>query len=108
MILLLLWCVPLNLWHGSRMRALAHSQVQKLTRACLKYIEASGTIAVGGVDGDIALPMNLSHLIEDHCISQLCSVEKGGALTHKHFQMMVKGNLSSLLLLNKKIKVCLG
>lgn len=79
--ILLLWCVPLNLWHGSILRALVHSQAQKLTRACLKYIEASGTIMVGGVDVDLALNMNLRHLIEDHCIARLCYVEKGGALT---------------------------
>ena len=79
--ILLLWCVPLNMWHGSILRAFAHSQAQKLTRACLKYIEASGMIMVGGVDVDLALNMNLRHLIEDHCIAQLCYVEKGGALT---------------------------
>lgn len=34
-------------------------------------------------------------------------MERGGTLTHKHFQMVMKGNFSSLLMLNKKIKVCL-
>jgi hypothetical protein len=34
-------------------------------------------------------------------------VERGGALTHKHFQMVMKGNFSSLLMLNKNIKVYL-
>lgn len=63
---------------------------------------------MGGVDVDIVLLMNLRRLIEDHCIARLCFVERGGALTHKHFQMMVKGNFSSLLVLNKQIKVCLG
>ena len=33
----------------------------------------------------------------------LCSVDHGGVLLmHKHFQMMVKGNFSSLPVLNKK------
>lgn len=34
--------------------------------------------------------------------------ERGGALIHKHFQMVVKGNFSSVPVLNKKIKVALG
>lgn len=35
-------------------------------------------------------------------------MEKGGALMHTHFQMVVKRNFSSLPVLNKNIKVCLG
>lgn len=47
--------------------------------------------------------------MNNECIAGVCSVEKGGgALTHKHFQMMMKGNFTSLAVLNKKIKVCLG
>ena len=38
----------------------------------------------------------------------LCYVERGGALMHKHFQMVFKGNFSGLSVLNKKMKVCLG
>lgn len=29
--------------------------------------------------------------IEDECIANLCSIEQGEALTHKHLQMVVKG-----------------
>lgn len=32
----------------------------------------------------------------------------GGALIHKHFQMMVKGNFASPLVLNKITNVCVG
>jgi hypothetical protein len=35
-------------------------------------------------------------------------VVRGGALTHKHFQMMMKENFSSLPVLNKTITFCLG
>ena len=35
-------------------------------------------------------------------------MERCGALMHKHFQVVVKRNFSSLLVLNKKIKVCLA
>lgn len=38
----------------------------------------------------------------------LYSIEQGGALTHKHFQVMVKGNFSSFPVLSKKIELCLG
>ena len=41
-------------------------------------------------------------------MASLYSIEHNNALTHKHFQMTVKGNFSSLLVLNKKIKVCLS
>lgn len=34
--------------------------------------------------------------------------ERGGALTHMHFQMVAKGDFNSLPMLNKKIKVALG
>ena len=41
-------------------------------------------------------------------MASLCSMERGCASMHKHFQMVLKRNSSSLLVLNKKIKVCLG
>ena len=91
-----------------RMQTLVHSQGQERTHVCLKYIKALVTIVMGGVDVDVGLLVNLRRFIEDHCFAGLCSVERGGALTHKHFQMMVKGNFTSLLVLNKKTKVCLG
>lgn len=65
-------------------------------------------IAMGGMDVDIGLLVNLTKFIEDECIARLCSMGRGGALTHKHFQMVLKGNFTSLPMLNKKIKICLG
>jgi hypothetical protein len=49
--------------------------------------------------------------IEEDCVAGLCSVDKGDALMHNHFQMVMKGNFSSRILLirrRKKTKVCLG
>jgi hypothetical protein len=43
-----------------------------------------------------------------HCGVVLCEKGGGVALTQKRFQMAVKGDFSNLLVLNKKIKVCLG
>lgn len=64
---------------------------QEQTRACSKYIKASATIVVGGMDVDVVLLVNLRRFIEEHYIASLCFVERGGALTHKHFQLVVKG-----------------
>ena len=74
-----------------RIIALAFSQGQERTRAFLKYIEASVAIDVGGIHVDIVLLVNLRRFIEEHCIAGLSSMERGGALTHKHFQMMAGG-----------------
>lgn len=62
---------------------------------------------MGSVDIDVRLA-NLKKFIEENCIAGLCLVERGGALTHKHFQMVMNGNFSSLPVSNKTIKVCLG
>lgn len=72
-----------------RMKVAAHAQAQEGARVALKYFEALVTIVVGGVDIDIML-VNLRRFIEEHCIVRLCSIEREGALTHKHFQMVLK------------------
>lgn len=46
--------------------------------------------------------VSLGRFVEGHCIVGLCFVERGGALTHKHFQMVVKGNFTNLQVLNMK------
>ena len=91
-----------------RVQALAHSQVQERTHSSPKYFKASVIIAVGGMDVDVGFLVNLRRFIEEECMIALCSVEQGGVLTDKHFQMMVvKGDFSSLPVLNKRIEVCL-
>lgn len=67
------------------MSALAHSQRQQKTRVCLNYIEASLTIAMERMDVDIGLLVNLRRFIDKHSIVGLCSVERGGVLTHNLF-----------------------
>lgn len=62
------------------------------------------TIVMGGTDIGIALLVKLRKFIKEEYIV-LC--REGGPLTHKHFQMVVDGNFTSLLVLNKQIKVCL-
>ena len=63
---------------------------------------------MGEMDVDIATLVKLKRFIEEQCNVGLWSIERVGALTHKHFQMVVKGDLASLLVLNKITKVCLG
>ena len=60
------------------------------------------------MDVDIRIFLLILGVLRRNAFPGLCLLERGGALTHKHFQMMVKENFSSLLVLNKKIKVCLG
>ena len=62
-------------------------QAQK--QSSFKYFEASFMIVVDGANIDIALLVNLRKFIEDKCMVGLCCVERDGALTHKHFQMVV-------------------
>ena len=58
---------------------------------------------------DVGHLVNLRRFVEEHSIVGLCSVERGGALTHKHFQIMVvKRNSTSLPMFKKKFKACLG
>ena len=57
-------------------------------------------IAVGGTHVCIRLLVNLRKFIEGQCIVGFCSSERGGALMHKHFQMVMKGNFTSPPVLN--------
>ena len=88
--------VFLSLEMAQSMTVAARAQVHERTRGALKYFEASITIVVGGVDINMELLDSLRRFIEDHCIVGFCVVERGGALTHKHFQMTVKGNINKL------------
>jgi hypothetical protein len=57
------------------------------------------TVAVGGMGIDIALLVRLREFVEEECMVGLCFVERGGALTHEQFQMVVEGDFSSLSVL---------
>jgi hypothetical protein len=64
-------------------------------------------VEVGNMDIDNIFLVKLKKFIEEECMAGLCFVEHGGAFTHKYFQRNLKGNFSSLIVLKKKIKVCL-
>lgn len=93
---------------SQRMRVQVRAQGHEHACVALKYFKASITIFVGDVDIDIRLLVNLRSFIKEYCKAGLCSIERGDVLTHKHFQMVIKGNLSSLPILIKKIKVAFG
>lgn len=44
---------------------------------------------VEGMDSGIALLVSLRKFLEEECRADMYSMEHSGALTHKHFQMMV-------------------
>lgn len=75
---------------------LARLQGREQTLSSFKYLKASVTIVMGGIDIDIALPMKLRKFIEENWMAWFCSVEQGGAWTHKHFEIVVRGTFSSL------------
>lgn len=79
----------------------SHACTHTVASSRANSFEASRTTAVGGIDIDIRCLVNLRKFIEEECMAGLCYVEQGGALTHKHFQVVVKGNFSSLSILNK-------
>ena len=63
------------------------------TWSSLKYFEVLVKIMVGGMDVDVGLIVN-----SRHCVSWM----------HMRFQMVMKGNFSSLLKLDFETRVCLG
>lgn len=67
------------------MQATSRALAQKHTRAFLKSFEVIINIVVRG-DIDIQILVNLRRFIKDDCVARLCTVERGGALAHKHFK----------------------
>ena len=80
-------------------------RAQERTHACFKYFEASHHRRGRNGCRILVYPRRF---IEDKCIVGSCFMKRGGTLMHKHFPMVVKGNFSGVLMLNKKNKVCLG
>lgn len=49
------------------------------------------------------LLVNLRKFIENDYTASLCLMKRDGVLTHKHLQMVVKGDFTSLLVFSKRI-----
>lgn len=73
-----------------------------------KSFELSITVGVGGEDIDMALMSNIKRFLKECCISGLCSLERGGALFHLHFQMVICISAKSIVTVNRLIKRYMG
>lgn len=61
---------------------------QPPTRLVLvKTMELSITVGVGGTNIDVSLLTKMDALLQSSCSVGVCSMERGGALSHLHFQM---------------------
>ena len=49
------------------------------------------------------LLVNLRKFIENDYTASLCLMKRDGVLTHRHLQMVVKGDFTSLLVFSKRI-----
>ena len=83
------------------MHALVRSLGQERTRVCLKSSEAFVAITMGGTEVDFRVIIKSRKFLKEKCIVGLCSLEKGGATSHKHFRMVAKGTCTRLPVLKK-------
>ena len=60
-----------------------HGEVRNILSFSYHYNE-------GGVDIDIRLLFNLRRCVEEHCNAKLCTIERVGMLTHKHFKWYLR------------------
>lgn len=63
----------------------------------MKYLEASVTISIKGIDIDICFGRNEEVSRGALYLACLCIMQNIGSLTHKHFQMVVKGYFSHVV-----------
>jgi len=73
-----------------------------------KQLELSVTISVGDFDIDIACLKKMQDFLETECISGLCSIGRGGALSRLRLQMVCQMMASSATVVSKRIKTHLG
>lgn len=60
------------------------------------------TIIVGGLGIDTKLFVLMRRFREEQYFVGACSIERVSVLTHKHFKMILKGNLSTLHVLKQR------
>ncbi|MCO5608062.1 hypothetical protein L7F22_062267 [Adiantum nelumboides] len=73
-----------------------------------KVMEANITISVGGGNIDVALLACIQKFLENETLAGIFSVERGGTLLHLHLQMVVRMWSTSLVGINKMVKIYLG
>ena len=73
-----------------------------------RELDVSVTISVGSDDIEVHLLQKVEEFINKECISGLCSIERGGALSRLHLQMVCRLVTSSTAMVSKLIKTYLG
>lgn len=71
-------------------------------------MELSITVGVGGADIDVGLLSRMDAFLYSCSLAGVCFVERGGALLHLDFQMVVRVLASSIITMNKIMKRALG
>ena len=74
----------------------------------LPTLEVSVTIAVGGADVDRALMQRINTFLVERTHVGKCSLERGGAAFHLHFQMVARLQAKSTIAVSKVVKTYLG
>ena len=73
-----------------------------------RELDVSVTISVGSDDIEVHLLQKVEEFINKECISGLCSIERGGALSRLHLQMVCRLVTSCAAMVSKLIKTYLG
>ena len=71
-------------------------------------MDVSVTISIGSDDIEVQLLQKAQEFINKECISKLCSIEQGGALSRLHLQMVCRLITSFATMVSKLIKTYLG
>eukprot|EP00250_Pteridium_aquilinum_P022110 c25305_g3_i1 orf=628-1830(+) len=74
----------------------------------LPTLEVSVTISVGGGDIDRGLFPRINAFLVDKTQAGKCSIERGGAAFHLHFQMVARLQARSIIAVSKLVKSFLG
>ncbi len=71
-------------------------------------MDLSVTIVVGNSDIPLEYLKKMEEFLETECISGLYSIERGGALSRLHLQMVCHIMVASTVVVSKRIKTYLG
>ena len=72
-----------------------------------RELDVSVTISIGSDDIEVHLLQKVEEFINKECISGLCSIEQGGALSRLHLQMVCRLVTSSAAMVSKLKKLTL-
>ena len=76
--------------------------------APLPTLEVSVTVSVGGADVERSLLPRMNSFLVERTHAGKCSLERGGAAFHLHFQMVARLQAKSTVAVSKLVKTYLG